>query len=401
MIWDVYREIVEHCRWEPFDVGEWFGESIAVHYRDHIPWEKASLADCVRAVEWLAERTGVNRVLLASDDDLSARKLSGMLEACGLRVKILGEGFGMTEDLDRGDGKRREFVRIWRTLTLSRWAVSNAISSTVLDASRALGNEVWTFGSAGGRTDNRCAFFCRFEFDLLLAERKQGERDDQKRVGELDLHFSEECGPRVIAYSLFGSEEIYHKGMLRNLKEAREVYPGYRMVVLVDETVTPEVLKEMESEGAIIYQLNLEIPVVVHRFLSAIDPGVEVLLIRDADSSLGAREKAAVDEWLASGKLLHVMRDHPHHSEKIMAGMRGCLGGAFEKLASRLDGFQFSGKYGEDQEFLAREIWENYSSDALLDDSHGSLSGEVRAFPTKRDGLRFVGERVDESYNLI
>ncbi len=38
---------------------------------------------------------------------------------------------------------------------------------------------------------------------------------------------------------------------------------------------------------------------------------------------------------------------------------------------------------------------ENYANEALLHASHGSLNGEFRAFPTKRDGLRFVGVRVD------
>ena len=44
---------------------------------------------------------------------------------------------------------------------------------------------------------------------------------------------------------------------------------------------------------------------------------------RDLDSSITAREVAAVEEWLQSEKPLHSMRDHPAHHHPLMAGMWG------------------------------------------------------------------------------
>jgi len=35
------------------------------------------------------------------------------------------------------------------------------------------------------------------------------------------------------------------------------------------------------------------------------------------------REKLAVDQWLASDKICHIMRDHPWHNQPIQAGMFG------------------------------------------------------------------------------
>ena len=40
---------------------------------------------------------------------------------------------------------------------------------------------------------------------------------------------------------------------------------------------------------------------------------VDVLLSRDLDSRVSAREVAAVREWLGSGRAVHSMRDHPTH----------------------------------------------------------------------------------------
>ena len=40
---------------------------------------------------------------------------------------------------------------------------------------------------------------------------------------------------------------------------------------------------------------------------------MDVLLSRDLDSRVSAREVAAVREWLGSGRAVHSMRDHPTH----------------------------------------------------------------------------------------
>jgi len=50
---------------------------------------------------------------------------------------------------------------------------------------------------------------------------------------------------------------------------------------------------------------------------------VEIMLSRDTDSRFLLREKLAVDEWLNSDKIFHIMRDHPYHTELIMGGMFG------------------------------------------------------------------------------
>ena len=49
------------------------------------------------------------------------------------------------------------------------------------------------------------------------------------------------------------------------------------------------------------------------RFETIDDPDVEINMSRDTDTRILLREKLAVDEWLASGKTFHIMRDHPHH----------------------------------------------------------------------------------------
>jgi hypothetical protein len=181
------------------------------------------------------------------------------------------------------------------------------------------------------------------------------------------------------------------------LREAEVLYPDWQVIVFVDGSVAMEVRGRICDAGGKVVEAGSGLPLTVERFLPALDEGVDLLLVRDADSSLTSREVDAVDEWIESGKSWHVMRDHPHHQAAVMGGMWGCRGGSFEGLTDALMEYEFSGNYGEDQEFLEECVWRANQAEALVHDSHGSFDGRVRAFPEPRNGRRFVGERVTEN----
>lgn len=62
---------------------------------------------------------------------------------------------------------------------------------------------------------------------------------------------------------------------------------------------------------------------VVWRFAPMADDLVSEWHSRDLDSRPSARERAAVDEWLRSGRKYHAMRDHKFHRTPLLAGMFG------------------------------------------------------------------------------
>ena len=72
---------------------------------------------------------------------------------------------------------------------------------------------------------------------------------------------------------------------------------------------------------------ELEIPGMFWRFQPNDDKEVERFIVRDSDSRITEREKIAVEEWEKEDKVLHIMRDHPHHNFHILAGMFGIGGG--------------------------------------------------------------------------
>jgi hypothetical protein len=114
---------------------------------------------------------------------------------------------------------------------------------------------------------------------------------------------------------------------------------------------------------------------------------------RDLDSALTARERAAVDDWLASNKQFHTMRDHPSHSIPMLGGMWG-FRPSLNRNLSRLLHYKiynrtliktFSGIY--DQRFLRIHVWPVAKLSAVAHDSFhcrkrfGHIS---RPFPTQR-----------------
>jgi hypothetical protein len=94
------------------------------------------------------------------------------------------------------------------------------------------------------------------------------------------------------------------------------------------------------------------------RFLVASVPFVSTYVIRDIDSRLSEREKAAVDEWILSGKKFHVMRDHPAHGVlPISGGMWGGTREAIPELEELLRGQILKDTYMTDMKFLNGFVW--------------------------------------------
>mmetsp|Transcript_22478 Transcript_22478/g.57932 ORF Transcript_22478/g.57932 Transcript_22478/m.57932 type:complete len:334 (-) Transcript_22478:693-1694(-) len=165
----------------------------------------------------------------------------------------------------------------------------------------------------------------------------------------------------VVAFSLYGSEKTrYLDGATANAKLVPKTYPGWEMWVYHDSSVPRPFLDELESITHV-RLLDMSNSSVKNprawRFLAASDPNVARYVFRDIDSRLSLREKAAVDQWIQSGKRFHQMRDHPSHSHFAMsAGMWGGTHSAIPELEWMMEKRGMSDGYLEDTEFLNAEV---------------------------------------------
>jgi len=192
---------------------------------------------------------------------------------------------------------------------------------------------------------------------------------------------------QVIAFCLFGSDPRYILGAINNAVVARYLYAGWTTRFYVDESLPDEAKRLLTQNGAQIVTVNGLPPAeygLFWRFLVEDDPNVGLYLVRDADSVLTVKERAAVAAWLRSGRAFHVMRDHIQHSELMLAGMwgahRGNLGPMTPRLRSFVAGIGVRANYvHRDQHFLRSEIWPIVRQSVFVNDEQFGF-GEVHPY---------------------
>jgi len=216
---------------------------------------------------------------------------------------------------------------------------------------------------------------------------------------------------KYISFSLWGSLPMYCVGAIENLKLAKEIYPDWKCLFYVDDTVPKNIVEDIsKNDGEIIFMGKNNRGSfwgMYWRFTTNDRPDSDVFISRDCDSRLNFREKAAVDEWLVSDKGFHIMHDHyGHRSVPILGGMWGAKKGCIDNITEKI--FKW-GKYdrkGIDQHFLWNSIWPIVKDGKCI--SHGTQWaarwGEYKQFP-QHDPLKYggtyVGEIFDENNNPV
>lgn len=180
----------------------------------------------------------------------------------------------------------------------------------------------------------------------------------------------------IISYSLWGGEERYFVPLMENLRLRNHLFPGWTVRVHLDATVPPARRRDLQQLGAQIVEFALPPDMPGHRrllwrFAVIADPAVRRFLIRDADSLLTVKERVAVDAWLASAYHFHAMRDYFTHTDLLLAGMWGGVGGILpdvDTLFAHRIGWRAEGNH-IDQDLLSETVWPVIRQNCLIHDS--------------------------------
>lgn len=188
--------------------------------------------------------------------------------------------------------------------------------------------------------------------------------------------FSSNPQENIIAFSLFGANPRYCETSILNTKLAQEIYPEWTCRFYVDESVPELVQQRLQANGAQVVHVSptqKQLSGLFWRFLVMDDPVVKRFLVRDADSIVSYREKAAVDAWLKSDQWFHLMRDSYSHTELILAGMWGGCTGIFHNIEAHIRDYVATGRYPDnrviDQHYLRYCIWPTLKQSVLVNDS--------------------------------
>lgn len=202
---------------------------------------------------------------------------------------------------------------------------------------------------------------------------------------------------KYISLSLFGVDEKYRTGLFACVESAKAHYADWFVLVYCDRDNYNQLAGiDLPSTRLILHQENSRgLEGASWRLFAATLPDAEVVIFRDIDSILTARDRQVVDEWLASPFDVHIIRDHPYHRAPIMAGMFGVrragLACLKRLIAGGIDRDSLA-HYGADQAFLGKHFYPEMRALAMVHTSFVRYLMEyVVPVPDLADGEDFIG----------
>lgn len=175
---------------------------------------------------------------------------------------------------------------------------------------------------------------------------------------------------KIISFSVWGQDPRYLQGALRNIEEARRVYPDWKCRFYIDNSVPMSNAEIWHKNGAEVFKVSSEglYHGMFWRFFPAADSDVDVMISRDADSRVNEREAAAVNEWLESPYGFHIIRDHSHHVQTILGGLWGAKKGTISQMRRLINEWNNYKCKGIDQGFLHTKIFPLIENNYLAHD---------------------------------
>jgi len=235
---------------------------------------------------------------------------------------------------------------------------------------------------------------------LTIKDRQAAAHKPIRRLDRVPISPFDPGDPRrnVIAFSLWGQAERYTDGAVRNAAMVHEIYPGWHCRFYCDATVPDDTIGRLVTLGADVMIMPPQRDLyegLFWRFRVASDPDIDRYLIRDADSILNMRERAAVDEWLISDRHFHVLRDYPTHTDPMLAGLWGGVRGALPDLARPARKYLAEvGKTANcDQKFLREVVWPMARQSYM---AHDSVFDVLDARPFPRNATLVPGRHVGQ-----
>ena len=199
-----------------------------------------------------------------------------------------------------------------------------------------------------------------------------------------------------VAFCLYGVDPKYSIGAIRNAEIALELLPGWTSVFFLGESVPLSVESQLSKLGSRVIRIfePEDSAAMLWRYRAIFLEDSDLVIFRDTDSRLSSREIKLVEEWMSSGRDLHIIRDHPNHKSAILGGMWGAKS---ERLRSRFHfhdeiGGLITLSYGLDQEVIRLRVFRDWRLTRLVHDGIFTREcGSKKPEPHNSEGS-FIGE---------
>jgi hypothetical protein len=217
------------------------------------------------------------------------------------------------------------------------------------------------------------------------------------------ISFSFYQAPKEWEVTMETNSKKYINGLKINLELCKKYYPDWVVYLYYSDNVDNNIIESLKEYD------NLELKKVTDysisamqwRFLPHDDINVELFICRDLDSRITYREVVSVNEWINDGKILHVMRDHPHHNYFILGGMWGMRRQNDFNMSENIKNWNISKNYNKttdwfdkwwDMKFLDDIIWPKFCYSIYENASYWCKTNFCKSFTEEMIDKHFIGE---------
>lgn len=175
---------------------------------------------------------------------------------------------------------------------------------------------------------------------------------------------------RAFSYCVYGSNEKYCLGMVKNLEQINQLFPAYQTWIYLGNDVPQEYVDQYKSyqNVTLIYNDFTGGRLMAHRYFILAN-AFDFIFVRDADSRFGERDLWCIQNFMKSPFKIFTIRDHRLHGKELMGGQTGFKNFTVSNILDCYD--EFSNKrsnidnYQSDQDFIIQYIFNNYKHDTI------------------------------------
>lgn len=211
---------------------------------------------------------------------------------------------------------------------------------------------------------------------------------------------------RAISFSLYGKNPKYIEGALSSVLLYQNFYQNWDLHYYVGSSVPILAIEKLVSLGCYVHTMTLpeDASAMLWRWFITFNHNYNYAIIRDCDSLPSLREVNAVDEWIASGKPLHILRDHPFHVAYIMGGMWGCIPRVVSPYLYFINNetyfYNTQAIYGFDQFLLEKNLFIPLRFKSYTHDSCTWLSFRSKSLAPYSSDYSFIGESLERNSSM-
>lgn len=184
---------------------------------------------------------------------------------------------------------------------------------------------------------------------------------------------------KCISFSLYGNDERYKVGAIKNAILASRYFPfddGFVVKIYMAESLFKDktfitTLRMFKGLQIVLVDNPENHTAKLWRYHAFADSQFESVIVRDIDARLSYRDRLAHEDWVDSGLDAHIIKDHPTgHNYLISAGMFAAKSAVFKDIESLMRSNAVGDYYTTDQDFLATHIHPRIKDSVLVHDPY-------------------------------